>query len=77
MTTAEALAALVRAEVEASGRRQYEIAAAVGITVKHLSRFMCGHDGMSLDLIDAVLDACDRRLVLATVPAADEGGAAA
>jgi transcriptional regulator with XRE-family HTH domain len=68
VSTVAALAALVRAEIEASGRRQYEVAAAAGITVKHLSRFMCGHDGMSLDLVDAVLDACDRRLVLATAP---------
>jgi hypothetical protein len=69
VSTAEVLAALVRAEVEASGRRQYEIAATVGITPKHLSQFLVGHSGMSLDLVDKVLDACDRRLVLATVPA--------
>lgn len=62
----DALVALVRAELAASGKTQTEVAAAAGITDKHLSRFVGGHDGMSLDVVDRVLAACGRELVLAT-----------
>lgn len=68
VSTYKRLAALVRAEILASGHTQHEIADAVGITPKHLSGFLCGYSGMSLNLVDQVLDACDRQLVLSTIP---------
>lgn len=66
MSSIERLAALVWAEITASGLRQAEIAAEVGITEKHLSRFVRGHDGMSLELIDRILAIVGRELVLST-----------
>jgi plasmid maintenance system antidote protein VapI len=61
-----ALAELVLGEIIASGRYQADVCAAVGITEKHMSRFVNGRDGMSLDLIDEVLAELGRGLVLAT-----------
>lgn len=72
MTSQEALASLVWAEIAASGRTQADVCAAVGITEKHLSRFVNGHDGMSLDLVDAVLAELGRELILATAVLRDE-----
>jgi DNA-binding phage protein len=74
MSTREALADLVRAEICASGQTQTAIAASAGITLKHLNRFLRGHDGMALDLVEKVLTACGRRLVLATQPLPDDAG---
>lgn len=65
-TSREALARLLWAEIAGSGQRQCDIAAIVGITEKHLSQTINGRTGMSLDLVDEVLRACGRRLVLAT-----------
>jgi transcriptional regulator with XRE-family HTH domain len=65
--SARILAALVQAEIAASGRTQAEVAAEVGITPKHLSQFVSGHCGMSLDLVDLVLRSLGRGLVLATL----------
>jgi transcriptional regulator with XRE-family HTH domain len=68
VTTAETLAGLIRREIEWAGLSQAEVCRAVGLSPKHLSQFLGGRNGMSLDLVDAVLATCDRRLVLATVP---------
>jgi len=67
-TSATALAELVWSEITASGLSQADVCAAAGITPKHLSRFVRGHDGMSLDLVDHVLAQIGRVLVLATRP---------
>lgn len=61
-----ALRALVEGELAASGRTQADICDAIGISQKHLSRFLVGRDGMSLDLVDRVLTELDRQLVLST-----------
>lgn len=62
------LAALVRAEIEYSGRLQREVAADVGISEKHVSRTLAGRDGLSVELAERMLNAVDRTLVLATAP---------
>lgn len=69
----EALAWLLWAEIAGSGQRQRDVADAVGITEKHLSQTIRGRCGMSLDLVDRILAACGRRLVLATTPVTDRG----
>ncbi len=66
MGSREEMTALMWAEVQASGLRQVEIATNAGITEKHLSQIMRGHVTGSLDVLDAVLAACGRELVLAT-----------
>lgn len=64
----EALAELVWAEIAAAGMTQHHAALLAGVTDKHLSQFITGKSGMSLDLVDRVLSACRRRLVLTTEP---------
>jgi plasmid maintenance system antidote protein VapI len=66
MGSSDALASLVWAEVAASGCRQAEVCRAVGISQKHLSEMVNGRAGMSLDLVDRVLAAVGRELVLST-----------
>ena len=61
-----AMQSLLWAEVKSSGLRQVEIAAQAGITQKHLSQIMRGHLTGGLDVIDAILAACGRELVLST-----------
>jgi plasmid maintenance system antidote protein VapI len=56
----------VWSEIAASGRTQQGVAEAVGITPKHLSGMVRGHNGMGLDLVDALLAALGRELVLST-----------
>jgi transcriptional regulator with XRE-family HTH domain len=70
MSSRDALARLVWEAVDACAqwRWQYEVAAAVGITEKHLSQMAHGKVGMSLAMADRLLAACGRRLVLATEP---------
>lgn len=65
------LAALVRAEIEYSGRLQREVAADLGISEKHVSRTLSGRDGLSVELAERMLNAIDRTLVLATAPLTD------
>jgi transcriptional regulator with XRE-family HTH domain len=60
------LAALVRAEIAATGYSQAEVCRAVGITPKHLTGFLTGKTGMSLVLVDEVLAVLGRQLVLST-----------
>ena len=62
----DALARLIWAEIAGSGQQQQDVAATVGITQKHLSQTINGRCGMQLDMVDRVLAACGRRLVLAT-----------
>jgi len=62
----DALARLIWAEIAGSGQQQQDVAAAVGISQKHLSQTINGRTGMQLDMVDRVLAACGRRLVLAT-----------
>lgn len=62
------LADLIAGEIAAAGMTQHHVAQLVGISDKHLSQVVTGRCGMSLDLVDRVLGACRRRLVLATVP---------
>lgn len=66
--SAAALAELVWSEITASGLSQADVCAAAGITQKHLSRFVRGHSGMALDLVDHVLAQLGRVLVLSTRP---------
>lgn len=66
VSSRDALARLLWAEIAGSGQQQQDVAATVGISQKHLSRVVNGHDGMQLDMVDRVLAACGRRLVLAT-----------
>jgi hypothetical protein len=61
-----AMQSLLFAEVKSSGMRQVEVASAAGITEKHLSQIMRGHITGGLDVIDAILAACGRELVLST-----------
>lgn len=61
-----AMHSLIWAEVKTSGMRQAEVAAAAGITEKHLTQIMRGHITGSLDVLDAILAACGRELVLST-----------
>lgn len=68
MSTKTTLADLLRAEIEAAGHRQYEIAAKLGISQKHLSQMVCGKVGLSLTLVDQILELCGRRLVVGTEP---------
>lgn len=68
MTSREALARLIRAEIDAGDWRQYEVATEAGITEKHLSQIVNLKAGVSLNLVDQILAACGRRLILATVP---------
>jgi hypothetical protein len=63
----DALSALLRGEIVGSGRTQTEVAADVGISQKHLSGIVNGKVS-GFGVADAILAACGRRLVLATVP---------
>jgi transcriptional regulator with XRE-family HTH domain len=58
------LAALIRGEVRATGLAQRNIAALAGITEKHLSEIINGHTVPSLDVVDRILAAVGRELVL-------------
>lgn len=60
------LAEIIVAEVRRSGRTQKDIAAAAGITEKHLSGVVNGRVG-GFAVADRVLAACGRRLVMGTV----------
>jgi len=65
MSSRDALAALVWAEIAATGHSQADIAGMAGITQKHLSQIVNGHSG-SLHTIDRVLAVLGRELVLST-----------
>lgn len=60
------LRALVWSEIDQSGRTQVDVCHGAGITPKHLSEFLNGRSGMSLELIDAVLLELGRELILST-----------
>lgn len=75
MSSREALARLVWAEIAGSDQRQCDVAASVGVTEKHLSQIINGHTGVSPDLADRLLAACGRRLVLATEPITEPAAA--
>ena len=60
------LRTLVWSEIDASGRTQVDICMAVGITQKHMSEYLNGHTGMSLELIDAILIELGRELIVST-----------
>lgn len=66
MSSYDDLASLVRAEIAASGRTQSSVCEDVGITPKHMSKFLTGNAGMSLGLVDQVLITIGRELVLST-----------
>ena len=68
LSSRDGLAQLIWSEIAGSGQRQCDVARVVGITEKHLSRTVQGRAGMQLDMVDRVLAACRRRLVLSTVP---------
>lgn len=59
---------LLWSEIVATGLRQADVCAIVGISQKHLSTTLKGHNGMSLAVVDQVLAALNRKLVLTTVP---------
>lgn len=62
------LAELVRAELDAAGWFQADLARATGYSQKHISRVLGGHDGLSEGLARRWLAALGRTLVLATAP---------
>lgn len=68
----ERLLSLVKQAVEEAvtnrGVRHLDIAYRVLVSPKHFSRMINGIDGMSLDIADRILVACNRRLVLNVVP---------
>lgn len=66
-STREALAELIWLEIRASGMRQQQVACEAGITEKHLSQILNLKCGASPDVVDRILGALGRRLVLATV----------
>lgn len=66
--TREALARLLWAEMAAAGHRQCDIAAAVGITEKHLSQIVNVKVSARPEFVDAILATCGRRLVVSTEP---------
>jgi plasmid maintenance system antidote protein VapI len=68
VTSREALAHLLWAEIKASGFRQVAVAAAAEITEKHLSQMLNGRCDVNPDIADRIFAACGRRLVLATEP---------
>ncbi len=68
LSSQRALADLIRWEIDGAAMTQRHVAKLAGVTEKHLSQAVNGRCGMSLDLVDQVLAACRRRLVLATVP---------
>lgn len=68
LSSREALARLVWAEIASAGHRQQDMAETVGITPKHLSQIVNGRVGANPDIVDRILAACGRRLVLATEP---------
>jgi hypothetical protein len=72
MTSREAIARLVWAEIAAAGYRQHDMAETVGITPKHLSQMVNVKVGANLDIVDRILAACGRRLVLATEPITEQ-----
>lgn len=67
-SSSDTLRTLVDAEIDRTGRSQTSIATEAGISQAAISKYLCGHGGMSFDLIDAVLGVCGRRLILTTVP---------
>jgi hypothetical protein len=72
MTSRDALARLLWTEIKVSGMRQVEVAAHAGITEKHLSQILHLKVGANLDIVDRILAACGRRLVLATEPITEQ-----
>lgn len=68
MTSREAIAQLLRAEIKTSGQWHYLIAEAAGITEKHLSQILHLKVSPSLDVIDRILAACGQHLVFVTEP---------
>lgn len=65
MSSREALAALIRAEIAASGLSQARLAARAVVTPKHMSQVVNGQSG-SLEVLDRILAALGRDLVVAT-----------
>ncbi len=72
----DAIRRLIRAEIVASGRTQADVAEAAGITPKHMSQIVQGKVGASLDVVDRLLGAVGRELVLSTRPASIPEGRA-
>lgn len=63
-----ALARLVRDELDATGWWQKDVAAAVGCTPKHLSQLLTGHQPMTEEWAVRILAVFGRRLVVASAP---------
>lgn len=68
MSGYEDLRALLRAEINTSAYTQAELCQLAGISEKHLSQFLTGSAGMSLDVLDRFLAVLDRSLVVGTRP---------
>lgn len=73
MTSTLGLAAVLCAEVRASGLTQAQIARAIGCSVKHVNEVLRGRAGCSLDFADSILGAIGRQLVLTTTAIDVEG----
>lgn len=72
MSTRQALQDLLWREIRVSGMRQVEVAGEAGITEKHLSQILHGKVGANPDVVDRILSALGRRLVLGTAVAAEQ-----
>lgn len=62
--SSDTLGRMIRMEVNLSGKTQAEIAEGAGISAKHLNRFMNGFQGLSLEVVDAILWVLGKQLVL-------------
>ena len=52
----------VRQAVDASGLSRYRISKTLGIAESTMSRFMSGHGGLSMEVLDALADLLDLNL---------------
>ena len=60
--------ALIRDAIYEPYITQDELARRVGITPKHVSRTLHGHDGLSMDLAERMMAAVGRRFVVGVTP---------
>jgi transcriptional regulator with XRE-family HTH domain len=68
MSLGDRMRHLIRLEMRAQRVKQVELAAAVGITQKHLSQMLNGLCGMSSDHADALLGALGREWTVGSAP---------
>lgn len=64
----DAVRALIRDAIWEPYITQDELARRVGITPKHVSRVLHGHDGLSMALAERMIRATGRRFVVGVAP---------